>query len=296
MNHRLTGLLAGLSSLTILAPLVKSVLVAILGYALVRLGGRVIDGVVFNRMGRRARTIRGMLKSILRFMIAAVVILVILDLLGFETRSVLAGAGILGIIVGFGSQSLIRDVLAGIFILYEDQFNVGDHVTTGGIEGVVEEMGLTVARVRGFSGDLHFIRYGTIDRVTNHSRGKIRALVEIPVSHEEEPQRVTDALAEACRVVAESGAGAVEGPSVLGITALDGRRVVYAVAGKAEPGKQWALEREIRKRVVEVFQRLHIRPPDICYVRPVAGPDAELDTGPDTAHGQAGDGEWTGSK
>ena len=263
-------MLSSLMSFTAATLLAKSICVALLGVALARLGGRVIDGVGFPAgsrlenavVGRRARTVRGMLKSILKFTIAAVAVLAILDLLGFETRSVLAGAGILGIIIGLGSQSLISDVVAGVFILYEDQFNVGDHVTIGGIEGVIEEMGFTVGRLRDFNGDLHFVRYGTIGRVTNHSRGRIRAWVDVPVSRDEEPGRVADALSEVCRLVAESGVDVGEGPSILGITSLGDRRVVYTVVGKADPGKQWALEREIRKRVIEVFQRSGIKAPD----------------------------------
>ncbi len=274
MSPRVVEFFGRLASFSHLALVARSAFVVLLGHLSIRLGGRVIDGMGLpgrpdseDQVRRRARTVRRMLKSVLRFTVDAVVILVILDLIGIETKSILAGAGIVGVVLGFGSQNLIRDLISGVFIVYEDQFNVGDYVTTASVEGVVEDMGLTVVRIRDFTGDLHFVRYGSVDRVTNHSRGKMRAWVDVPVSNKEEPQRVIDALAEACRSVGERSADAGEGPHVLGITSLDGHRIVYTVIGKADPGRQWALEREIRKTIAEVFHRLGIEPPAACYVR-----------------------------
>ncbi|NPV69980.1 MAG: mechanosensitive ion channel family protein [Firmicutes bacterium] len=257
------------------ANLLRALAVLVVGQIVVRLGSRIIDRLPFTSRGlakrgaagapqdeRRALTLRGILKSVLRFTVHALVILIILETFGVRTSSLLAGAGVVGLALGLGAQNLIRDVLAGMFIVYEDQFNVGDHVTWAGVTGIVEEMGLRVAKVRDFGGQLHFIPYGVADKVTNHTRGTMRALVEVPVSFDESPRRVLDALSEACRSVAETSSHVREAPSVLGITSLEGQRVVYTIVARAEAMGQWALEREIRLAVSEVFQRMNINPPD----------------------------------
>ena len=260
------------------ANLMKALAILVAGEVVILLGGRLIDRLLVpsrkaSKQGtegpgvaaqdaRRAATLKGVAKSVLRFSVHAVAILMILETFGVRTSSLLAGAGIVGLALGLGAQSVIRDVLAGLFIVYEDQFNVGDHVTCGGVTGLVEEMGLRVAKIRDFGGQLHFIPYGIADKVTNHTRGTMRALVEVPVAFSEPPDRVLDALSEACSVVARSSTNWREAPSVLGITSLEGHRVVYTVVARAEPMGQWALERDIRKAVSEVFQRLGIKPPD----------------------------------
>lgn len=249
---------------------VRTVIVITLAYLATRLGKRLIDRLESMQeaktgpvAARRGRTVRGLLNSVLRFTILAAAILMVLDLMGLDTRSLLAGAGIIGLVIGFGAQSLIRDLFSGFFIIYDDQFNVGDFVTTGGLNGVIEEMGLSVAKIRDFNGDLHYVRYGAIDKVTNHSRGPIRARVDVQVSFDEAPERVKAALLEACESAASMCEGVREKPSVLGITSLEGRRVVYTVTGMTEPGRQWALEREIRRAALEAFQRAGIRAPEL---------------------------------
>ncbi len=244
---------------------VKAIIAVAVGQITIYFGVRLIERLKQPRQlgdGRRASTIRGVLKSLLRFIVNAIVIFILLDMLGVRTSSLLAGAGLVGLAVGFGAQNLIKDVLSGLFIIYEDEFSVGDHVSTAGVSGVVEEMGLTVVKIRDFGGELHFVPYGAADKVTNYSRGEMRAIVEIPVSYDESPHRVLDALTEACRSVAAANKNIKEGPTVLGITSLDQRGVVYTIVAKADPMQQWAVEREIRREIWDAFGRVDIRPPE----------------------------------
>ncbi|MCR4398425.1 MAG: mechanosensitive ion channel family protein [Firmicutes bacterium] len=260
------------------------------GHLTVRLGNALIDRLApapgRAGAGGRGRTLRGVSKSLLRFVVDALVVLVMLDMLGIETRTLLAGAGVVGIVVGLGAQNLFRDLVAGFVVLYDDQFNIGDHIATAGVEGTVEEMGLTTVKVRDFDGGLHFVRYSTIDRVTNYCRGAVRVRVDVPVDCRESPERVIGALARACGRVGTRLGETDPGASVLGVSEIKGNRAVYTVVAKAEPGTQWVLEREIRKAVVESLQESNIRFPEVC-VRPV-GDEVEDGESPGRVGGSGG--------
>ena len=132
---------------------------------------------------RRLQTMQSLLNSILRYTVFFIAGLVVLDAAGVPVTSLIAGAGILGLAVGFGAQNLVRDVMTG-FILLEDQYSIGDYVNVAGEDGIVEAVGLRTTRLGDFSGDVHTIPNGEIGRVTNRSRGPRRALIQVAVSYE----------------------------------------------------------------------------------------------------------------
>jgi small conductance mechanosensitive channel len=149
------------------------ILLIIVGLMLAgRIGSRLISGLM--RPGRipgiwderRINTMRGLIKSLLRYTLYFVGAIMILSELNVNTSSILAGAGIVGLAVGFGAQNLVRDVVTGFFILLEDQFAVGDNVSIADVTGTVEDMGLRVTKIRDATGDLHIISNGEIKQVT----------------------------------------------------------------------------------------------------------------------------------
>ncbi|NLZ52949.1 MAG: mechanosensitive ion channel family protein, partial [Thermoanaerobacteraceae bacterium] len=178
-----------------------------------------------------------------------------------NTTSLLTAAGVGGLALGFGAQNLVKDVISGFFIIFEDQYNVGDYVEVAGVSGVVDEIGLRTTKVRDFGGQFHIIPNGEITLVTNYSRGVMRALVNINIAYEEDFDKVLKALEEVCHQVKKIRKDIVEGPSILGISNLGPTEVVVSILARTEPMQQWSVEREIRKAVLEKFAKEGIEKP-----------------------------------
>lgn len=226
---------------------------------------------------RKAKTLEALLKSVLRYAIYFFVAITIIEALGVSTASIIASAGIVGLAVGFGAQNLIRDVITGFFILLEDQFAVGEYIEVFGVAGEVEEVGLRITKLRDFSGVLHIIPNGSIDRVSNHHRGALRALVDVRVLHEEDPEKVQSILEHVAAEVAKDMATVVAGPRVLGIVDVTEAGMTFRIWAQATPMEQWAVEREIRRRVKLAFDREGIRTP---YPRTVLMPQDAVNPRP----------------
>jgi len=222
---------------------------------------------------RRGETLRALVHSVIRYAIDFIALLTILPLFQVETAQLLASAGILGLAVGFGAQNLVRDVIAGFFILYENQFTVGEYVEVGDLSGIVQDLGLRVTTLRDFGGQIHIIPNGMIDKVTNHSRGDMRVLVEVAVAYEADTDRAIQELERVCSQMAQECPDLTQGPKVLGVHDLADSGVVLLVWAMAQPMQQWATARELRLRIKKAFDRAGI---EIPYPRrvviPLAGP------------------------
>ncbi|HEU0129576.1 MAG TPA: mechanosensitive ion channel domain-containing protein [Mycobacteriales bacterium] len=174
-----------------------------------------------ERWEQRTRTLSGTLVSVTGVVIWATAFVTVVGQLGFNLGPLLAGAGVVGLAVGFGAQQLVRDVISGFFILVEDQFGVGDTVTMGGISGTVESMTLRLTRVRGDDGVLHHLRNGDLGTVSNSSRGYGVATALVPIPADAPVGKVVDRIRNAVTTaVAEpelAGLLLAE-PQVLGVT------------------------------------------------------------------------------
>lgn len=238
-------------------------LVVFLSLLLIKVGNLLI-GRIFAPKGarlmdeKRLETLKILLKSILRYAVYFVAIMIILELFKVPTGSFLAGAGILGLAVGFGAQNLVKDIITGFFIIFEDQFSVGEYITTSGASGIVEEVGLRVTKLRDWGGELHIIPNGQIIQVTNFNRGSMRALVEIGVAYKADLDRAMAIMQEVCDQVAKEMKTIVEGPEVLGVVAFSAIEVVVRIVAKTIPNEQWTVERVLRKRIKEALDRENI--------------------------------------
>jgi len=170
-------------------------------------------------------------------------------------ESVLAAAGVGGVVIGLGAQSLIKDIISGFFIVFENQYVVGDCVTIEGMNGMVEEMELRVTKVRNFNGDLYIIPNGEIKKVTNHTRGNKAVIVDIPVAYGTDIGKVVDAAGCVCKSVQEEFNNIVETPKVLGITEFGKDSMNLRIMARAMPSDQFEIERRIRRLVIETFTR-----------------------------------------
>lgn len=255
----------------------KIVLVVVGANVLLRLVNATVDrgiDATERRMSaedeiRRAETLRGLSKSIARYAVGFLAVTTLLPLVGVPIAQIIAGAGVLGLAVGFGAQHIVRDVISGFFFLYENQFTVGDFVSMGGVSGTVEEMGLRMTRVRSFAGEVNFLPNGTISQVTNYSRGPMRAMVDVDIAYEEKIDEAIEVLEELCVQLAEEVPEIVEGPRVLGVQSFNDSSVTLRVWAKTANMQQWATERVLRRKIKN---RLAERGVEIPYPRRVLVP------------------------
>jgi small conductance mechanosensitive channel len=221
------------------------------------------DDSVTTLREKRGRTISQLLRSVGRVVIITLAILLTFNVF-INIAPILAGAGILGLAVSFGAQSLVRDIISGFFFLVENQFAVGDVIEAGGKGGVVEKMTLRVVVLRDLDGSLHIIPNGEIKVVSNKTRGWSRAVVDISVPHTEDLDRALALVRdEAARFSTDPVWGIqLDGPvEVLGVESLTDNAVVMRTLLKTQPGSQWSVAREFRRRLKNRFSRETIDSP-----------------------------------
>ncbi|BCB03176.1 mechanosensitive ion channel family protein [Bacillus sp. KH172YL63] len=209
----------------------------------------------------RAQTLQGLSKNIVGYVLIFVFFVTILQIFGIEVTAILAGAGIVGLAVGFGAQGLVSDVVTGFFILLEKQVDVGDYVTTASFSGIVEEVGLRTTHIRGFDGTLHYVPNREITSISNHSRGNMRALVDIGISYDDDIDKAMAVLQQACDSIAQEDDNIVEGPNVLGVQTLGSSDVVLRVLCRTKNMEQWGVERKLRKALKEALDQNGIEIP-----------------------------------
>lgn len=208
----------------------------------------------------RAKTLEKLSINVYSYILIFVLIATVMGLLGIDLAPLIAGAGVVGLAIGFGAQGLVSDVVTGFFLLLEKQIEVDDYVTAGGMNGVVEEVGLRTTRIRSFDGTLNFVPNRHIDTVSNHSRGNMRALVDIGIAYDENIDEAMAVLQKVCDEFT-SDERMKDGPSVLGVQSLGSSDVVLRVLGHTENMQQWAVERDLRKRMKEALDEAGIEIP-----------------------------------
>jgi len=204
------------------------------------------------RRTQRAETIGAVVRSVVSIVIWSIAVITVLEILGINLGPLIAGAGIAGVALGFGAQSLVKDFLSGMFMLMEDQYGVGDVIDTGVATGTVEGVSLRTTRLRDVDGVVWHVPNGTILRVGNKSQQWARAVVDVPVTF----QADTGAANEVIRSVTdqvwhdpEFASVILAEPSVLGVESLAPGRVVIRVVVRTRPQEQWRVERELRVRI-----------------------------------------------
>ena len=211
---------------------------------------------------KKTNTLVGLSKSLLRYTIYIIMVISVLNVLNIPTESILATAGLGGLAIGFGAQNLVKDIISGFFILFEDQYAVGDYISIDDATGTVENMGLRTTKIRSFKGDLHIIPNGDIKTVINHSRGNSTAIIDVAIAYETDINKATEILSSICNEYYEDNSDiVVEQPKVLGITNFGDSDVNLRIIAKTLPLNQWGVERGIRKKIKEAFQEGGIEVP-----------------------------------
>jgi small conductance mechanosensitive channel len=221
------------------------------------------DGNVIER-GQRERTLLPLLRNVLTVILVVVVSLMLLSELGVDIAPLLAGAGVVGLAVGFGSQKLVQDVISGVFNLLEDTIAVGDVVQVGSFAGVVEAMSIRSLRLRDLSGNLHTIPFSNVDTVTNMTKDFSYYLMNVGVSYRENTDEVVAVLKEISaelREDAEYGPSILEPIEVLGVDGFQDSAVIIKARLKTKPIMQWWVGREFNRRMKFRFDALGIEIP-----------------------------------
>ncbi|MBR7742859.1 mechanosensitive ion channel family protein [Phycicoccus sp. BSK3Z-2] len=219
-----------------------------------------------ERHRARVQTVGSLLRSVGTFVIGVVAGLTVMGLIGLPLGPLLASAGVGGVAIGFGAQSLVKDFLSGIFMIFEDQYGVGDTIDTGEAIGVVEEVTLRITRLRDFDGVVWYVRNGEIIRIGNRSQGFGAAWVEMPVSYRndmDEVLRILHEVSEAFGEDPEWKGKLIEAPTVLGVDAITGQTVTTKIMAKCLPGEQFAVQRALRQRIKAAFDEAGIEAPPV---------------------------------
>lgn len=230
-------------------------------------------GLAHERHLQRTLTMGSLLRSMVTFVVGLITVLTVMAIIGLPLAPLLASAGVGGVALGFGAQSLVKDFLSGIFMILEDQYGVGDVIDTGEATGTVEEVSLRVTRLRDGTGVVWYIRNGEIIRIGNKSQGWATALVDIPVSYTENLERVIPVIREVVHALETEEAWQdvlLEEPNVVGVESISGNTVTIRVIAKTAPEQQYGVSREIRERVKAAFDAQGIKAPAMMPYGPGA--------------------------
>jgi moderate conductance mechanosensitive channel len=216
-----------------------------------------------ERRLQRTRALGGVLSSVASATIMIIATLMIIGELHISTGPILASVGVVSAAIGFGARDVVTDLLAGIFMIMEDQYGVGDYIDAGDAKGTVEEVGLRITQLRDIDGVVWYLRNGTIKRIGNQSQGYARAIVDVPVSYTENPSRVRDVMVETAHQMFEDpqwkDSFLTEAPTVAGIESIEGDHMMMRVAVRTAP--RWSAEvaRELRQRLLFAFDEAGVK-------------------------------------
>ncbi|MCT2196826.1 mechanosensitive ion channel family protein [Paenibacillus sp. FSL K6-2441] len=204
---------------------------------------------------RRLVTVGELLKNVTTITSNFIMVMLVMGELGFDLAPLLAGAGVLGLAIGFGAQSLVKDVITGFFIILEDQFAVGDVIQTGSLKGTVEMIGLRSTRLVSYTGEVHIIPNGMITNVTNYSVGTALAVVDLPFSNSRKLEDSVELLRRAMQRLKEEKEGIPQIPNVLGIQSLTASEYVIRIAVECPPAIRSEVERQIHAYAKEALEQ-----------------------------------------
>ncbi|GAB3810905.1 mechanosensitive ion channel [Tessaracoccus terricola] len=222
------------------------------------------SGLALERHKQRVSTLGSLLTNVVDVVITVVTVLTVLAIVGVPMTPLLASAGVGGLAIGFGAQSLVKDYLSGIFMLAEDQFGIGDLIEVGDITGTVLEVSLRVTKVRTAAGTVWYLRNGEILTLGNISQGFSTAIIEVPVAIDENPEKVASVLRGAVTGMDQEPEWEqvlLQEPTVLGVDSMAGGTMTLNILIKTTANSQWGAMREVRLRAKRAVAAAGIRGP-----------------------------------
>ncbi|QNG59019.1 MULTISPECIES: mechanosensitive ion channel family protein [Bacillaceae] len=243
---------AGIIALKLIGILIAFIVVRAIGTKLVEKTFTRVQERQSISLGR-SRTLQSLTLNLFSYILIFIFVVMVFEVFEYDATALLAGAGVVGLAIGFGAQGLVSDVVTGFFLLLEKQLDVEDYVTTAGYSGIVEQVGLRTTQIRSFDGTLNYVPNREIISLSNHSRGNMRALVDIGISYDDNIDDAIAVMQEACDRIASEDPAILEGPSVIGVQGLGASDVVIRIIAKTENMMQWGVERNLRKVLKETL-------------------------------------------
>ena len=270
-GDRAGSFISGLPLLT--TRLLMAALAIFIGCIVIRVGRRMIASIVKMRGQKgmksiaQMNTVKSLVTSIFNYIMYFIIVTIALSIFGVNVSSLLAVAGVGGIAISFGAQTLIKDIISGIFIWIEGSIAVGDIVNVNGLAGTVESIAIRTTVVRDYNGNLYVIPNGDIRTLTNMSRGYKRAIVDVRCPYEANQAQIVAMLNDEMEKAAQEVPGLLERPEVMSILSFETDCVLVRIAAQCPVGENWRIERELRSRVKARFDAEGIEMPH--YQKPV---------------------------
>jgi len=253
---------------TIGAGALQIVLILLLAVITVNVVKKVVDRTLKKRQKgrikiseRRMNTVTRLIKNVVSYVVYFIAIVMILGVFGVQLGPIIAGAGVLGLAIGFGAQNLVRDIISGFFIIFEDQFSVGDYIAVAGIEGTVEEIGLRTSKILSWTGEMNIIPNGAITQVTNYSLENGLAVVDVNIPYESDVEKAEGIISELAQKLPEKYDYMVTVPEIIGVQTLDVSHYALRIKAETEPAMQFAGQRDIRRDVQDQLYKSGIEIP-----------------------------------
>ena len=253
----------------VIKDLILVVIVIVLGKLLLEAISRIIKKAFDDKMDQdgyrkvRIETLSRNLYSVVKFILGFIIAMIILDMIGVNTRSIIATAGIGGVAIAFGAQTLVKDIVTGTIIIVDDTFRVGDWIKAAGVEGTAETLGMRHTKIRDYDGSLHTIPNSQITNVQNLNSGPIKFECNIYLSYEvsyQELEEIVKNVGEKLKANKDLAKYILKDVSLFGIMEMNERLYVAKTTGIAMPGYQWALAREERKIIIEEIYQRNLNP------------------------------------
>jgi small conductance mechanosensitive channel len=235
----------------------RIVLILVASRIVLMLARRIIDRMTAERnrlklRSRRVQTVGKLIKNTVGYAIHFIAILLILGEFNINLAPLLAGAGIVGLAIGFGAQSLVKDIISGFFIILEDHFSVGDVIETGKYKGTVEMIGLRTTRIKSWTGEVYIVPNGSINDVTNHSLNNSLAVIDVPVASTDSIESVTKMIESVLNKYEDSNL--VKPPELLGVHSIGAENVIYRIVAECRPNTQSSVARKINAAIKLAFE------------------------------------------
>ena len=267
----------GFVALKVILILIAAVVVVKIARPLIRktFSVRIKGPLHYNE--RRQQTLSKLLENVVAYVVYFMAIIAVLSAFTIDVTGLIAGAGVLGLAVGFGAQNLVRDVITGFFIIFEDQFSVGDYVRVGQAEGTVEEIGLRTTKVKGFTGELFIFPNGNVTDVVNFSIHNSIAVVDVNISYESDIARVERLIQEFLIDLPEKYEQIIKPPELLGVQNITTTEIIMRITAETLPMQHFAVSRSIRRDLKEFLDQQGV---EIPYPRMVMVQRSPEDSNP----------------
>ncbi|REK72021.1 mechanosensitive ion channel family protein [Paenibacillus paeoniae] len=245
---------------------IRIVLIVVISKLIMWVLHKSLDRIVLERaskhppsQARRMTTVGKLVKNVVTYIMYFILFMLLLSEVGINLGPLLAGAGVVGIAIGFGAQSLVKDILTGFFIILEDQFAVGDVIQTGTFKGTVEVIGLRTTKILSWTGEVHMIPNGMINEVTNFSVNNTLAVVDVLVAYEAHVDRALSIISETMNQLKHENL--VKRPEVLGVQLMSATSVTIRVTGECKPNTHHMVARVMNKEIKDALDRNGIEVP-----------------------------------